>query len=480
MSDQLTVLVVLAILFALVFSQVPIGLAMLGSGALGITLISGGDIAATVLAAATFNASAKYALVVVPMYVLMGCLIANSSVGAQLYRIVNAVVARLRLPGGLPATAVLSTAFFSGISGSSAADVAAFGRISVLEMTRHGYQKAYAAAVVAAAGTFAVLIPPSIAIVVYAIVAQESVGAMILAGVVPGAISALLLAMFVMVRARLASRASSGTVAAPTSIPVPAGAPATTEYVGVSETSVDVDLEGFVPGEAVIDSTKARLGDLMGVFYGLMIFLVVVGGLYGGFFTATEAGAVGALVAIVITILSARTNPRPLGSTLWSSLREAVGMTSMIFLLLIGASVFTYLVAVSGVSQSAVEWVSGLDVSPKVVVLLVLLTLLLLGTFIDGLSIMLLVIPIAAPIVTDLGVNGIWFGILCLKAVEIGLITPPVGLNVFIISGMTKQRAEKVFVQIVPFLVLDLAVTAVFFVFPDIVLWLPRAAGLTG
>lgn len=465
MSEEVAVLMTVGLFAVLVLSQVPVGLAMLGSGVVGVIALRGPEVAASLLAANSYSTTARYALVVIPMYVLLGCLISNSGIGTQIYRSINYVVARLRLPGGLPATAILATSFFSGISGSSAADVAAFGRISVTEMTRHGYQKAYAAAVVAAAGTFAVLIPPSIGLVVYAIIAEQSIGAMILAGVVPGAVSALCLTAYVVTREAVRGRRTARE-------PVPVGAGA-----GAAGGTVEPPArEEETPREA----TRARRSDVLGLVYGAVLFVVVVGGLYGGFFTATEAGAMGALAALVITVLARRSSEQSLPRSLATSLRETVGTTSMIFLLMIGASYFTYLVASAGIAADVTRWAVGLDMPPELLVVFILLLLLVLGTAIDGLSILLLVTPIAAPIVIELGFDGIWFGVLCLKAIEIGLITPPVGLNVFIISGMTRQRAEKVFAAVVPFIVLDLVVTALFFLFPDLVLWLPRQAGLVG
>lgn len=429
--------------------EMPIALSIALSGALGIVALNDFDVsrASSVLAAVPFTATAKYGLFVIPMYVLLGALIANAGIGERIYNAINRVVGRL--PGGLAATAVAATAMFSGISGSTAADVAAFGRVTVNEMSRHGYKRAYAAAVVAASGTFAVLIPPSIVLVIYGILANVSIGAMILAGVVPGVLSALALMTFIVVREAVRARSGTGAVArepTPAALPTPA-------------------------------SPRRLLDELVGVLYAVVLFAIVVGGLYGGVFTATEAGAIGAFVALVIAAVAHRRSKR-LRSVVATSLRETADITSMVFLLLIGGAIFAYFVVSAGVPRTVARWVLDLSVPPLVVVAIFLLSLLVFGMFLDGLSLMLLVVPIVAPVIMELGFDGVWFGILVIKMVEIGLITPPVGINVFIASGITDAPAIKVFRYVLPYVVLDLVLTAVFFAFPDIVLWLPRSAGL--
>lgn len=449
MVDLLPLTVAGAAFLVVMASRAPIGLAMLVGGTAGIVVDSGWSVASAVLGNVGQNATAKYALVVIPMYVLMGCLIGNSGVGEQIYRTVNAGVRALRVPGGLPATAVLATAFFSGLSGSSSADIAAFGKVSVAEMERNGYGRAYSAAVVAAAGTFAVLIPPSIGLVVYAIVAEVSVGAMVMAGVVPGVLSALVLTTYVIGRESVASRRKIGEPA-----------------------------EATAGGALPTETERSIWADLPGVASGLLIFAVVVGGLYGGVFTATEAGAVGALVALLVALLARPGRSSRRWQSVAFSFREAVGATGMIFLLLIGASVLTFLIASTGLPRAVTSWTVEAGLAPHLVVALLLVMLLALGTVIDGLSMLVLVVPLAAPVVVSYGLDPIWFGVLCLKAIEIGLITPPVGLNVFVISGMTRQRPGEVFGRIWTFVVLDIALTCVLFAFPEVTLWLPRQAGL--
>ena len=489
MSPEVIVLVAVAAFLILILLEVPVGISIGLAGVLGLVLLNGSSVGGRVLATTPYTASAKYALVVIPMYILLGTLIANAGIGTRIYRAVNRGVARL--PGGLGAAAVIATALFSGISGSSAADVATFGRISVSEMTRHGYSKEYAAAVVAAAGTFAALIPPSVTLVIYAIIAGENVGAMIIAGVVPGALSAIILVGVVVGRAAVGPPSVGGrgsaALTASLSNSLQAAAAGTTTTGGTTTggtTTGGTTTGGTTTGgtsTGVLSEAERRQqnrSDALAILYAIIIFGIVVGGLYGGVFTATESGAVGALAALVIAILARRSRELSVGQLLLQSLRETASVTAMIFLLLIGGAIFAILVASSRIPFELTAWAESLPVPPGVVVALFLVVLLVLGTFLDGLSTMLLTVPLMAPVVVGLGFEGVWFGVLVLKAIEIGLITPPVGINAFIISGITKVPVWDVFKRLVPFVVLDIAVTALFFVFPDIVLWMPRAAGL--
>jgi C4-dicarboxylate transporter DctM subunit len=450
-ADLFIVLAVFVVAFAaLALAEAPIALSILSAAVMGIVVTNGFENAQRVLGSVFYTATAKYALFVIPMYVLLGAVLANAGIGERIYRSVHRVVRWL--PGGLAATSVGATSLFSGISGSSAADVATFGRVSVNEMSRHGYSKSYAAAVVAAAGTFANLIPPSLAIVIYGLIAEESIGRLIMAALVPGLLSALALVLFVVMRAMLSG--PDGGRGARSVAPAP-----------------------VLPAAAAVTRPPSAWVDLVGAGYAVVIFLIVVGGLYGGYFTATEAGAIGAFAGLVIMFLSRPTSGLTRRRILGTSLRETSEVTSMIFLLLVGGALLAYLVASSGLARDLAEWILALPVPPKVTIAIILLLVLPLGMLLDGLSILLIVVPLVAPVVTELGFDGVWFGILMLKVVEIGLITPPVGLNVFIISGIAKVPTAAVFKDIRAFIALDLAITASFFAFPSIVLWLPAAAG---
>ncbi|MFV0408910.1 MAG: TRAP transporter large permease [Paracoccus sp. (in: a-proteobacteria)] len=434
-----------------VLIEIPIAIAIMLAGLLGLAMDIGPAVTARVLASVFYQTTANYTLFVVPMYVLLGALMSNAGIGEQIYRSVQRVVGWM--PGGLAATAVGATSFFSGISGSSAADTATFGRISVTEMGRHGYAKPYAAAVVAAAGTFASLIPPSVAIVIYSILAELSIGKMITAAIVPGALSAGALTVFVIVRAIL-SEPKDGR--------------------GSRRREAELG-HTLAEGETGV-RTSSWSRDLIGVLYAALIFAVVVGGLYGGYFTPSEAGAVAALIALVIALI-AKPSALSRRRILTTSLREAAEVTSMIFMLMIGGATLAYFVASTGVTMEIVAWVTELGISPSLIAGIILLLMLPLGMVLDGLSIMLLIVPTVSHLLSQMGLDGIWFGILMLKCIEIGLITPPVGMNVYIVSGLTGVSASAVFRSIWPFIVLDISLTALMFFFPQIILWLPAQMG---
>jgi TRAP-type C4-dicarboxylate transport system permease large subunit len=344
-------------------------------------------------------------------------------------------------------------------------------------MSRNGYPKAYAAAVVAAAGTFAVLIPPSVAMVIFALLADESIGAMLLAGVVPGILSCSILAAFVIFQGYRRRTAVSDDLVAESATPTPAE-PARVGALGGDAIRAGSGHSATATLPADLPSSELR-ESIVGVVFAAILFTLVMGGIYTGFFTASESAAVGSVAALILGTATVRFSPTRTIRFVVAALKETVTTTGMIFLLLVGGAIFSYFTSTTGIARDIAVWTAGLPLPPSAVVAVILVALLTLGTIMDGLTIMLLTVPILAPVVVDMGFDGIWFGILVLKCVEIGLITPPVGLNVYIISGLIPGVAvQNVFKAITPFILLDLAFTAVLFAFPDISLWLPRAAGL--
>jgi C4-dicarboxylate transporter DctM subunit len=438
-------IIALATFFVFALLEVPIAISLIVAGSTGIVLLKGTDLALSVLAAVPFNASSSYSLFAIPAFVLLGAIVSNSLIARHMFMLVNRMTTRI--PNGVAVTTVGATTMMSGISGSSAADVASMGRMCVKEMTKVGYSLPQSAAIVAAAGAFAALIPPAIGLVLYGIIAGVSVGQMLLAGIVPGLLSAASLMAYLMIR-------------------------------GSAKKVVAAGAAGSIPEGSVADETDTRRGQATGLFIAAVIVVVVLGGLYSGFFTATEAAAVGALVTVVLVGLLPPSRDKKFSTILWSSLAETVRTSGMIFLLVIGGSTVTYLVVTTGLPTRISEGVLSMPVPPEAVLALFLLVLIPMGMFLDGLSILLLTVPVVAPVVLELGFNPIWFGILFMKMVEIGLITPPVGINVFVISGLFKGlTVESVFKSVLPFVLLDLAVVAVLFLNPGIITWLPSRAG---
>ncbi|MGM7678598.1 TRAP transporter large permease [Microbacterium sp. A94] len=476
MTPELAAGIAVAALFIFIALEMPVALALISSGVVGLILMGASANIASVLASTPYTSTAKYALFVIPMYILLGCLIANAGIGRAIYRAVNRVIGRI--PGGLAATAVGATTMFSGISGSSAADVAAFGRISVQEMGRYGYKREYAAAVVAAAGAFAALIPPSIAIVLYGITAEVSIAALIFAGIIPGVLSCLILMGFVIVRAMRGARTNDPRFGGAQAAPRAKARSLDEAWGSTAEMRAVMRTETIVAPRERRGLARFVHSDAMGIVYAIIIFAIVVGGMYGGYFTATEAGALGAVASLIIMVVEVKKKRASIFQVFAVSMRETVGVVGMIFLLIVGGAMFGYMLTLSGLPRALTTWAGDLDVPPALVIAMLLLILLPLGAVLDGLTAMLITVPLMSPIVLTLGFDPIWFGILVLKMIEIGLITPPIGINAFIISSATGIRAESVFRYLTPFVILDLALTAIYFVVPEIILWLPRVAGL--
>lgn len=482
-ADIMQIVVPMGALLLLMVLRVPVAFSLMGAGLLGLVMLTGIDPSGFALGSTPFSATAKYALTVIPMFILMGLFISYSGMLIHVFRIANRYLGRF--PGGLGIATVAACTIFGGVSGSSVADAATLGRLSIGEMNRQGYPKAFAAAIVASAGTIAILIPPSIALVLYGSLTGESVGALLLAGIIPGFITAVAYCVTIVLRVRrvgLDAAQEEGALADTRLL-----APASAGSGGVEAVNLAGDSADLTGGE-LGSSPKAGSGDRVEAFFSLgsmiSLFALVIGGMYAGWFTATEAGAFGAICALLVSVAFVLLSKAP-GRTLraWSvikgSLQETGGLTSMIFALVVGATLFTQYLVVAGIPHALSSWVLSLDVPPFVVVAALIIFLLPLGMFVDGLSILLIITPIAHPIVTGLGYDGIWLGILIVKAIEIGLITPPLGLNVYVVSGLFEDlKTEAVFRQVQRFVVADLCVTALIFVVPALATWLPSMASL--
>jgi len=443
-SVSVALIIALVVFGALLAAEMPVALALAVAGATGLLLIDGVEQTAATLASAPFEATSGYSLVVIPMFILMGVLIANAGVLSDLFSLANRLTRRI--PGGLGVATVMSAAGFAAVTGSSAAAVATLGRLCVGEMRKHGYSVRLAAGIVAASGTLGILIPPSIVLVIYGVLTTESIGALLLAGVVPGILTAVVYIITIVTLVRIG--------------------------YGRADDAVRVEAAG--PADT---ASTARLREYESAFYILIVFVVVLGGIYGGIFTETEAGAMGALCALVILFIRGSRTELGLWRSLAAALRESAAVTSMIFALLIGGSVFTLFLVSGRLPNDLTDWVIGLDVSSHVVLLIFLLVLLVLGALIDGVSILLLTVPLAYPVITELGFSGIWFGVIMVKMIEIGLLTPPFGINVYLVAGVVKGvRVEDAFRGAFPFVVAEICVVTILIAFPELVTWLPDLA----
>lgn len=444
-ETSLIIFLVLVVFVALLAVRFHVGLSLMVSGFLGIVLLRGFDAAAGAASNQPYSTATNYSLTVVPLFILMGVFAVRAGL-AQAGFDFSARVLR-RLPGGSALAAIGGSGLFAAVTGSSVATVATMARVSTDAILKAGHSIRLAAGVVCAGGTLGVLIPPSIVLVLYGVVANESIGKLLLAGIGPGLLTMLAYAVTVMVLVTIQKRRDASR----------------TEVVG------------FKPAAAAkveVDTAKPRV-DVMGLLFLGAIFVASIGTIYMGIATPTEAASFGAVSALIVLLV--RVRPPKWFRSLKESLVEAVGMTAMTFLLLAGAGVFTYFLALSGVSANIVGAVVRADLPPYLVLMICLLLLLPLGMFLDGISIILISVPLLHPILTEYGFDGIWIGILIVKVAELALITPPVGLNAFVYGGVIQEvDVFTIFRGIIPFIAADLAVIIMLIMVPEIVTFLPE------
>ncbi len=437
MDLWLIVAIVLAVLLVSLVKSVPIALGLALAGGVGILLLDGFSVMMSTFSRVPFQQASRFSLIVIPMFILMGVAARHARIAEQAF-VVLAWVLR-RVPGGLALATVLACAGFAAVSGSSVATVVSVGNTAIAEMRRYGYAKHVAAGVVGAAGTLGVLIPPSVPLVIYGILTGESIGVLLLAGLIPGLLSAVMYGAAIIVRAKRH--------------------PA--DYGGAEDVLT------------VATRPKLKQGTI-GISKIAVLFAIVIGGLYTGLFTAVEASAVGAFAAVLMVIGSWVRNPRDLYERLRDTITEAVSLNGMVFALLIGGAIFSGFTVAAGLPQSFTRAVLGLELPGYAVVLVVLLVLLPMGMFLDPLSIMLIMVPLTFPLITSLGFDGVWYGILFVKFIELGLITPPLGINAFVVAGTSPELTPEIaFKGVLQYLTIDLGTIALIFTFPAIVTFLP-------
>lgn len=459
MSSTLAFLIAFGALLGLILVRVPVGFSLLVSGALGLFLVRGASFAGSSLATGLYGAVSSYSLLLVPMFLLMSMFVVQAKIADDVFSIASRTLGRIR--GGLGLATVAASAGFAAVTGSSVATVATVGRVAIERMRAYGYAGHFATGIVAAGGTLGVLIPPSIILVMYGIITGESIGMLLAAGIVPGVVSALLYGFVVVVW-------SKRYLEAPESV--------------ASDHGSSMGAQGPAQHEGrLLDSPKPIVSDdrghvtrkeLLAVVKIAILIGIVLGGVYGGQVTVTESGGVAAFVALLIALLARREGLR------FGALREAVRSTTaasgMIFLLLIGGAVFSTFMVAARIPQQLAAALASLDYPGWMIITLILLAMVPLGMFLDSLSILLIVVPLVFPTVIELGYSGIWFGIMVVKMIEFGMITPPLGLNVYVASGLTPDISiEQTFRGIIPFAVTDAVTVVLFFAVPGLVLYLP-------
>ena len=385
------------------------------------------------LGSAAFHGIFDYAYSVVPMFVLMGFLANLSGAAEEAYELTANLLRGRR--GGLAMATVLANALFAAITGISMASAAMFSRISLGPMLRHGYDRTFSLGTIAGSSILGMLIPPSVLFILYGIVAQESIGELFAAGVVPGLLLALVYCLGIYGMVRFRPRLTGGKQK---------------------------------PGLAVPAFHWRDIGRIWPV---VGLITLVLGGIYGGFFTPTEAGAMGAFGAFLLTLF--RRRMQALG--LWRILMETGYISVSILFILVAANMYSRMVTISGLPDGLCQLMSSLSLPPLVVIIVFMLVLILLGAVLDSTSIVLITLPIMLPTVKELGFNPIWFGVISTMAIETGLITPPLGLVVYTMKATLGEEAsvEQIFRGSVPYLIMMVMVLSLIIVFPAICLWLP-------
>lgn len=423
--------VCLGAVFAAILFKVPIGVALIAISFFGLWLLSGWRVAWGALGVIPYNFAASWILSSLPMFLLLGYICHYMELANDMFKLAKVWLARV--PGGLAIAAVFGASGFASICGSSIACSATVGRIAVPEMLDAKYDPQLATGTVAVAGTIGALIPPSIIMIIYSIFAQVSVTELFLGGISAGVLTALGYVIVILVRVRLQ----------------PDLAPCTNSSFTSSERKT-----------AALDS-----------WHLLVLVSVVLVGIFGGFFTPTEGGAVGASIACLVAIRKGTFNFRRLEKCI----TETAVTTSTLIMIGVGASMLTRLLSLSGTSLFLTDAILALDADPVLLLLGLVSLYLILGLFIDPIGSMLLTLPIVLPLVSEAGFGLVWFGVILTKLLEIGMITPPVGMNVFVIKGVVGDRVStaSIFQGIFWFLLMDLAVLLLLLALPGIILFLP-------
>ena len=416
-------------LLLMVFAGVRIYTVAAIVGVLGVVYIIGWDAGAGIAGTVPHSKSVNYALSVLPMFILIGFIAYHAGLTHALFRAATAWVGWV--PGGLAVASVFATAGFAAVSGASTATAAVFSRVAIPHMLDAGYDRRLAAGVVAAGGTLASLIPPSAILVIYAIIVEESVGTLIMAGFVPGIVSALVYAALI-----------------------------------IGQCKLKPELGRPIPSPPM----KEKIASLPGTLPIIAVVAIIFYSMYSGTATPTEAGALGAFVVLIVAIVRGMS-----WKNLRAALEETARLTVMIFALIWGILIFVRFLGYAGLPQAFAEWIVTLPFPPLVIMIGILLGYAVLGMFMDAIGMLLLTLPVVYPAVIALGYDPIWFGIIVVKMCEVCLITPPVGLNCYVVHAVRPDiPLGDVFRGIAPFFVADVVTIGLFLAFPNIILWLPN------
>lgn len=429
MSTEMIGVLGIVLLFALLAFRMHIGVAMALIGFGGVSVIVNLKAGLNLLGMVPWAEGSSYSLSVIPLFILMGQFAFISGISQDIYKSVYTWMGHLR--GGLAMATIVACSGFAAVCGSSLATGATMARVAIPEMQKYGYDPRLATGCVAAGGTLGILIPPSIGFIIYGILTEESIGSLFMAGILPGLLLAFLFLLAIYLQCRINPKMGP-------------------------------------KGDAT--TWKEKFSSLGGTWPMMSLFVLVMGGIYFGFFTPTEAAGIGAFGAFIITFAKKKINR----TTLTESLLLTGNMTAMIFLIIIGANIFSSFLALTGIPFMLADAVAALALPRLVVLIIILLVFVLLGCVMDCFAIMILMVPILFPIIKTMNFNPIWFGVLMVIVLEVGLITPPVGLNVFVIKGAVPDiNITDIFKGVWPFLIAAVICIMAIMLFPQIALFIP-------
>lgn len=435
-STEILGLLGFILLFVILLMGVPIALGAALIGFLGLWFISGSDAALNILGVVPFSRANSYMFIVIPLFVFMGFLAFYCGIPTRAFEAARKWLGHI--PGGLAMAVIFGNAAFGACSGSSVAACATMGRLTIPEMLKLNYSPRIATGVVAATGSFAAMIPPSGMAVVYAIMANTSVGQQLLAGLFPGLITAFLFAIQIYIMVKLKPTLGGGKA---------------TSY-----------------------SWPERFRALPPTWGVLLIALVIIGGIYSGVFTPIEAAGISAFIAFILLLITRGINK---WASFLDSLRETGTTTAMVFLLIVGFTIFAHFISLSRLPSAIVGWITILNLNRYIVLTLIVVLYLMLGCFMDALGMMLVTMPMVVPLMQSLGFDLVWFGVMLIKLCEIGAITPPIGVNIYVVKGIAPPGISMgdIFLGALPFLICELVSVVLLAAVPQIALFLPSTMG---
>jgi len=428
MDWQILFILYVGMLFFLLAMRLEIAFALGTVGILGLVLLGRFDMLNS-LGILVWNTTNSFVLTCIPLFLFMGEMLLQGGISDKLYSGLSKIIGRF--PGSLLQTNVLSCAAFAAISGSSVATAAAIGSVAVPQLTKRGYNKGMILGSLGGGGALGMLIPPSIPMIVYGAMVNESVAKLFMAGLIPGIIAVIFFVSYIIIR------------------------------VVINKDLVPEDVKGY----SFIEKIKA----FSEIYQFIILIMIVLGGIYLGVMTPTESAAVGSIWVMIMLVFYKKLNL----AVIKKSLERAVKTSCMIFFIIIGANVFTFLIAKSGINHSLMDWVISINPSQLELLLIIFVIYLILGCLIDGLSMIFLTLPIIMPVIRQMGINLIWFGVMLNILVEIAQITPPLGLNLFILHGISKSPMEDIIKSCFPYFLMYLIVLILVYLFPILSLWIP-------